>query len=119
VGLSATALDNYSFVKWQVDGADYSTSSSTSVTVDANKTVRAFFTEDSSLPSVVPVSVASMPSGRQGVGPSTDTSNFMDVIIKQLENAKAPSYDGTIKLLENVKEPSWDQIIKAFKETKI
>ncbi len=46
VTLIATPSNGWNFEKWQVDGLDYSTYESTTVTIDKNKQVQAFFQKE-------------------------------------------------------------------------
>jgi hypothetical protein len=45
ISLTATPADDWEFVKWEVNGTEYSTENSTTLTIDADKVVRAYFEE--------------------------------------------------------------------------
>ena len=114
VSLLATAFENYTFSKWQVDGVTSSeTSTRLNVTVNADKVVRAFFTADSEEP-VVPASTSSG-GGTYGV----EVSDLWGRVLKNLRDAPSPPYSTALKTFKDAQVPSWSNAIKALKETKI
>jgi hypothetical protein len=73
--------------------------------------VKAFFSEDSSNPNVVP-------AGQAFPGEVGESNIFLREV-EELKGKTAPDFSNTIKILEGAEAPTFDEIVKAFKEKKL
>ncbi|TYB95819.1 MAG: hypothetical protein FXF54_04560 [Kosmotoga sp.] len=75
VTLTATPDNGWEFVRWEVDGADYSTDTSATITMDSDKEVQAFFEE---IPPEEYTLTMLEPKGEGTTYPSTGTHEYLE-----------------------------------------